>query len=297
MLAADYVATALQDGSVHEFTLFARNPRRAAEAMTSRGVTVVPECLPLDQFGCAQWDAVINFIGVGDPARAVLIGADILRLTQHWDEKVLAYLEDHPFCRYIFLSSGAVFGENVSSPSQDMTRAKFPINNLQPSHWYGISKFYAEALHRATPNQSIVDVRVFNYVSEFVDLTHRFLISEVLRAVKKNEIISVSAADIRRDYLSRQDFTRLINVCLAAPEGINAAVDAYSISPISKFELLALFKENFNLQYNILGGGIDATGVKSAYYSRNTIAAEFGFVPRHTSAETLLSVARKIALS
>lgn len=294
MLAADYVATVLENGSAGQFTLFARDPARAHEAMVRRHVAVPPRCQPLDRFGAGDWDAVINFIGVGDPARAVRMGADILRLTRRWDEAVLDYIEDRPHCRYLFLSSGAAFGENVAAPLDRATRAAFPINDLTPAHWYGIAKFYAEAVHRAVSDRSIIDIRIFNYVSEYVDLGHRFLISEVLRAVVEQDVLSVDPRDMQRDYLGRQDFARLIAACLAAPDGTNRAVDAHSRAPISKRDLLDLFHDRFGLRYEVTGGGIDATGRKSAYFSRSGAAAELGFEPRHSSADTLIDVAAKI---
>lgn len=294
MLAADYVATAIESGSSERFVLFARDPARASGEMARRHVALPPPCRSLDRFAEGEWDAVINFIGVGDPARAVRMGADILRLTRQWDEAVLAYLADRPQCRYVFLSSGAAFGENVSTPVDGSSRTVFPINALTPSHWYGIAKFYAETLHRATPDRSIIDLRIFNYASEYIDLGHRFLISEVLRTLVEDSILSVDPRDMRRDYLGRQDFARLMGACLAAPTGTNQAIDAHSLAPISKQELLDVFHDRFGLRYEVRGGGIDATGQKSAYFSHNSTAADLGFVPRYTSADTLIAVATKL---
>jgi hypothetical protein len=49
---------------------------------------------------------------------------------------------------------------------------------------------HAEAKHRALFNFSIVDVRVFNYFSHTQDMNARFLITDIVRAIK-NKIISI----------------------------------------------------------------------------------------------------------
>lgn len=294
MLAADFVAFSLKRQAPYSLTLFARDPDRIREAIARRTASALPDCQPLEAFADGHWDAIVNFVGVGDPARAVAMGADILRVTRLWDDRVLAYLDTHPGCRYVFLSSGAAFGVTGSDSLDLTTSARFAVNDLQPRAYYGISKFYAEAVHRSQADRSIIDIRIFNYISEFADLNHRFLINEMIAAVRDGRPLSVDPNDMWRDYLGTEDFAALMAACLDAPPGFNAAVDAYSRGPISKMEMLALFRDEFGLVFQVSGGGIDATGVKSNYYSRNRLAETLGYRPRSGSTDTLKSVAHRI---
>jgi nucleoside-diphosphate-sugar epimerase len=294
MLAADYVATAIGQQSPHAFTLFARDPARARAAMLRRGVPAVLACAPLDRFAEERWDAIVNFIGAGDPARAVAMGASILTITREWDERVLAYLEAHAECRYLFLSSGAALGTGHADPIGPATRACFDLNALPPSAYYGIAKFYAEAGHRARPGRSIVDLRIFNYLSEFADLDHRFLATEMIAAVRDGRTLGVDGREMWRDYLGREDLAALVTACLAAPPGHNGTVDAYSRAPVSKTEMLNLFRERFGLRFDVTSGGIDATGTKSRYYSLDRAAELLGYRPRHDSLDTLTATMKSV---
>jgi nucleoside-diphosphate-sugar epimerase len=254
----------------------------------------MPPCLPLPAFSEHPWDAIINFVGVGDPARAIAMGADILNITRAWDDRVMEYLDANPACRYIFLSSGAAFGSGHDDAMDDRTVARFPLNALQPSACYGISKFYAEAVHRSRPDRSILDVRIFNYLSNAADLSHRFLVNEVLAAIRDRRTLQVDPNDLWRDYLGTSDLAGLMAACLRAPEGSNAALDAYSRAPISKMAMLDFFKDAFGLSFEVGQGGINATGTKSLYFSRNRIAEAYGYHPVHGSIDTLRSVATHI---
>lgn len=293
MLAADFVAFGLGTGAPYRFSLFARDPARARAALATRGVSAA-DCRPLDAFEDGEWDAVLNFVGVGDPARAVAMGASILEVTRAWDDRVLGYLDARPACRYLFLGSGAAFGTRIVGPIGPETRACFDANALPSSAWYGVSKFYAEAVHRARPERSIIDLRVFNYLSPSADLSHRFLVNEMIAAVRDDRVLSVAPGDMRRDYLGQEDFAALVAACLRAPAGYNGAVDAYTRSSISKAEMLDLFRGRFGLRYEVTSGGIDATGAKSDYYSVNRAAEALGYRPRHGSADVLAAVAAEI---
>jgi nucleoside-diphosphate-sugar epimerase len=243
-------------------------------------------------FGEQDFDAVINFVGAGDPAQIAAMGSSILDITLHFDGMVLNYLESHPACRYLFLSSGAAYGSNFSEPARRDTPATIKINDLAPHEWYGVAKLHAECRHRAHPGLCIFDIRVFNYFSRSQDIDARFLITDMLRAIRDKTVLKTSPDYIVRDYLHPADFHALVNALLAAPAN-NAAVDCYSKAPIDKPSLLAAMRENFGLNYEVTDQpvGINATGSKSHYYSENRRAAEFGYTPALTSLEGVLSEA------
>ena len=242
-----------------------------------------------------HFDALLNFVGVGNPAQAAAMGASIFDVTLKYDEMALDYVRQHPQCRYIFLSSGAAYGSSFDEPVDANTKAVIAINNLQPQDWYAVAKLHAECRHRALAHLPIIDIRVFNYFSHKQDMSARFLITDILRAIRDKTVLKTSADCIVRDFIHPLDFCNLVNAILLAPAA-NAVVDAYSKAPIDKLTLLAAMQEEFGLQHETVqtGAGVNATGGKPHYYSLNTRAAEFGYLPTLTSLRGVLKEASAI---
>lgn len=233
--------------------------------------------------------SVINFVGAGDPAKILNLGSDILELTYQYDSLALDYLRDYPSSRYLFISSGAAYGNNFDAPVEEASSAIFALNNFDQSTWYGMAKAHAECRHRAHNDLSIMDIRIFNYISESHELSARFLITDIIRSIRDQEILITSADQIMRDYLYAQDFCTLIDAILNAPPS-NDVVDCFSKAPVRKDELLNALQEVFNLNYRLLAPNVvvSATGQKPCYYSLNRRANSYGYVPKFTSLEGIL---------
>jgi nucleoside-diphosphate-sugar epimerase len=237
-------------------------------------------------------------VGVGDPAQAAAMGASIFDVTLEYDEMALEYVRQHPLCRYIFLSSGAAYGSSFDAPVEENTKAVVAINNFQPQDWYAVAKLHAECRHRSLSNLPIVDIRVFNYFSRTQDISARFLITDILRAICDKTVLKTSPLYIVRDFVHPSDFYNLVAALLASPI-TNASVDCYSRAPIDKPTLLAVMQENFGLRYEIVEAAtsVNATGSKPHYYSLNTRAADFGYAPSLTSLEGILLETRALLLN
>ncbi|WP_347988754.1 NAD(P)-dependent oxidoreductase [Methylomonas sp. AM2-LC] len=268
--------------------LFARNADKVNAWLLSVGLAGRYVAASFTEFGLQEYDAIINFVGVGNPVKAQALGNSIFDITLRFDELVLDYLQTHENCRYLFLSSGAVYGSGFKKPATQETVANIPVNNLTPHDWYGVAKLYAECRHRSFPTLSIVDIRVFNYFSHTQDLSARFLITDILRAIRDNTILKTSPDYIVRDFLHPSDFYGLVQALLSAPPA-NDVVDCYSRSPIDKPTLLATMQEKFQLQYEVAeAAGVNATGNKAHYYSLNHKASAFGYSPKYSSLEGVL---------
>lgn len=287
-IAKDLIVSFSAAGDKH-LHLFARRPDDVVNWLKLTGLSGRYPVDDFSGFGKHEFDAVINFVGVGNPAQAVAMGNVIFDITLRFDELVLNYLQAHPACRYLFLSSGAAYGSNFHEPVNRNTQAVVAINNLMPHEWYGVAKLHAECRHRAHPELTIFDIRVFNYFSRTQDIAARFLITDILRAIRDQTVLKTSSDYIVRDFIHPSDFYKLVNALLAAPAA-NVAVDCYSRSPIDKPTLLAAMQEKFGLQYETTetSAGVNATGSKPHYYSLNTRAADFGYQPAMTSLEGLL---------
>lgn len=298
-IARDLVSSFLVNTD-HQLYLFSRNQASVSEWM--RGLPnqyisrIHNEEYP--RFLCGQeYEAMINFVGVGDPVKAASMGSSIFEATHKYDELCLAYQQINPNCRYIFMSSGAAYGSIFDEPATVFSNATHPINNVGKQDWYGIAKMCAEVRHRSL-NFPIVDVRIFSYFSSTQSIDAHFFISELIRAIKQKKVFLTSEENIYRDYVGSEDFFQLIKAILTAPP-TNSVVDCYSAKPINKYLVLESFKEEFGLEYEFLiePVGINATRHKRCYYSTNYSARELGYVPSLNSLDLLLSESRKILVS
>lgn len=285
-IAKDLVRS-IEAQNSHELVLYARRPDVVSQWLTSIQLEGRHTVADFAGFTTDEYfDAIFNFVGVGDPAQAAAMGATIFDVTHRYDELALNYLRHHPDCRYIFLSSGAAYGCRFDVPADENTKALININNLLPQDWYGVAKLYAESRHRSLTNLPIVDVRVFNYFSRTQNMDARYFITDTVRALRGNAVLRTSSEYMVRDYLHPSDFYRLIDGVLKSPP-INLVVDCYSKAPIEKIELLEVIKKRFGLRFeaDMALASINATGNKSSYYSLSRRAEWFGYNPCMTSLE------------
>jgi nucleoside-diphosphate-sugar epimerase len=274
----------------YEFSLFVRNVGLLKKWINNKNLNENYQVQEYSNFNNNQkYDLIINFVGIGDPAKVQEMGNNIFKITEKYDEMVLKYLKCNKETRYIFLSSGAVYGGDYKYPVNKDALATIDINNLAVTDWYAIAKLYAEAKHRSLPNLFIVDVRVFNYFSHTQSMNARFLITDIIHAIKNKEVFKTSSENIARDFITPPDFYNLIRTIIDF-KPINIALDCYTKSPVLKFDLLSEFGSKFGLKYEV-GKDIDivnATGAKLNYYSVNKAAKSMGYNPKNTSLEGII---------
>ena len=282
-----------------ELLLYVRDLASAEQWLSAQGLTDQCALYCYADYGQEPHDAVINFVGVGDPQRAAQMGASIFSVTQQFDDLVLSHLMLNPSRRYIFLSSGAAYGSNFLEPATVDTKAHIDINALRAQDYYAVAKLHAEAKHRSLNGFSITDIRIFNYFSRTQDIGARFFITDIVRAIRDDVTLSVSPDYMVRDFLHPSDFHQLINCILAGPEH-NAVLDCYTREPVDKPTLLAAMKEGFGLKFQMTEAAnviVNATGAKPNYYSKNYTAASLGYRPVYSSLEGLLAESTAILRS
>lgn len=281
----------------HTCVLYARRPQAVTQWLTDVGLD---QRHAVDGFAAftedQPFDAILNCVGVGNPAQAMAMGSSIFDVTAEFDALALRHVQRHPGCRYLFLSSGAAYGSRFDAPADAHTSASVAINNLQPQDWYGAAKLHAECRHRALAHLPIVDIRVFNYFSRTNDLAARFFITDLLRAIREQTTLHTTPTPMRRDFLGPRDFHQLVACILGAPAQ-NLALDCYTRAPIDKQEILSLMEQQFGLRYQMDLPAADlrnATGAKPHYYSLSRRAAELGYQPTQSSAINLVEEARAL---
>ncbi len=298
-IAKDLILGIVAAGGDDELFLYARQPTKVLSWLTSMEAAERIHIAGYEDFGSADYDAIINFVGVGDPARAVAMGVTIFDITLQFDQLVLDYLRRHADCRYLFLSSGAVYGSTFDEPVDEGTQALVAINNLKPGNWYGVSKLHAECRHRALADLPIIDLRVFSYFSRTQDLSTHFLMSDVMRALLDGTVLRTSPDRIVRDYLHPDDFHALARALLTSPPA-NTSIDCYSAAPIDKLSLLEAIKKRFGLQYDFCQSmeSENPAELKFKYFSLSRRAENFGYHPTRTSLDgVLLEVAALLNLN
>ena len=284
------------EGNCH-LNLFTRDTKKFKKWMSDKKFSYQSASInSLDHFNNSiEFDLIINFIGVGDPAKAIDLGSKIFDITYDYDKKVLDYLTYYPNTKYIFISSGVVYGDIFRFPATLDSQSLININSLNHSDWYSMAKINAEARHRSLDKFSIMDIRVFNYVSCDIDTSSRFLIADALRAISTNQTMQTDEKNIMRDYIGPQDLHQLINK-LASQNFLNTAVDCFTKDPTDKFSILELMKSKFGLKYKIKKSksGLEAYGSRDNYYSQNYVATTFGYKPAYSSLENISLASEKL---
>lgn len=275
----------------YSLLLYVRNLEATKAWVADQNLNEVCTVCGYEAYGELSHDAVINFVGVGDPRRAMEMGSSIFEITTYYDDMILEDLTRNPNRRYFFISSGAAYGNVFTEPATAFTQASFTINDIQPHDYYSIIKLYTEVRHRARPDLSIIDLRVFNIFSRNQDINSRFFITDIVRAIRDKITLQVSSDYVIRDFMHPEDFHRLVECLLTAPPA-NCALDCYSREPIDKPTLLLAMAERFGLCYEVVSdtnaAHINATGTKPHYYSLNRKAYEFGYQPVWSSLECIL---------
>ena len=278
----------------HDLELFSRQATAMGRWMVENNLSRYHSRTYFDFSAIKGFDVIINFVGAGTPEKVTKMGTNIFYITETFDRMAMEYIDQHPECKYIFMSSGAVFGDNFSIPVDATKHAVFPINDLQPQHYYGMAKMMAEVRHRIT-QRNIIDLRVFNYISHTANINSRFMIYDIIRAIKEKTVFKADRTPLMRDYIGPLDFFQMINVLLRQ-DNINCAIDCYSRQPVSKDTLLSTMSTKYGLNYETVGHpvGYQSTGIKEKYYSTNTAAYALGYRPTLTSMEAIILATDKI---
>lgn len=279
----------MADAGRDRLLLYVRDITETENWVGAQGLSGSCRVLDYSRYGREPHDAVLNFVGVGDPRKAFEMGSSIVEITQQFDELVMRELPKNPDRRYIFMSSGVVYGGSFHQPVDENTRAN--IDQIGAHDWYALAKMHTEMRHRARAESAIVDLRIFNYFSRTQSLETRFFITDLLRSLREGRTVTVSSDHMVRDYLHPSDFHGLVEAVLAANH-TNTPLDCYSQAPVDKREILDVFHDQFGLRYHMVptseSVAVNATGAKPYYYSLNRQAGALGYSPKHSSIVSLI---------
>lgn len=286
------LAKGLSGNAADTLVLFTRAP--AALKAKLRGA-IRAEIAEVHDFDAADFDVVVNAIGAGEPSQVHRLGAELIRITEEWDNRVLDSLDAARGTLYVFLSSGIVYGEEFASPAGPDSCVTFRAGGAKPPSPYFISKYYAEWKHRWSNARRIVDARIFGYADDTLDLKAQFLLADIARALLAGRPLVTNPVDFQRDYVGGKELVHLIECC-RKQASINAAFDVYSLAPVGKFALLDLLGKLFGLSIEVKPGaaGQGSAGVKSRYFSTVREASKIGYAPDRTAAAVVCDALAKL---
>ena len=292
-IAQDYIERSLKKSS-RELYLFSRKsaflnsqiPHEYKGRFRSLGY---------EEFGLHRYDLILNFVGSSNPEKISAMGYDIFNITNHYDTLVIEYLKRFNDALYVFISSGAAYGDVFrSNPVGDLSQSVFEFNNLPPSEYYGASKYLIEKNHRELTNLKIIDLRVFSYFSKHQDLNSSLLISDIIRSIKTGDCLKINEENIYRDYIGEDDFYHLIE-CVSSVDSVNTSIDSFSLGPVSKIEMLNHFKSKFGLNFILDKANNDRPSSRKYYYSlRRCPLVDMGYEPKLSSLELLTKVCKEL---
>ncbi|HTV67602.1 MAG TPA: NAD(P)-dependent oxidoreductase [Rhizobiaceae bacterium] len=289
--ATGYVGRSLARLLVDEgrpVVLFARDLQKLA----AHGWPSAVGLRELDAFDAADFDLVVNAIGAGDPARVKSIGSDILGITAFWDQRVMATMGART--RYVFLSSGAVYGSSFDRPVDADSTLCLPVNAMASVPAYTTAKLQAELSHRAARERAILDLRIFGYADPAIDLDGSFFLAELARAVRSGGVFATSPDDMVRDYAGALELLALIDSWQQAGAP-NCPLDLYTTAPAGKHDILKTCAIRYGLRIEYATAAGSTAGGRRFYASQCRAAEDLGFRPARDTIQVLTDTIDAIA--
>ena len=140
--------------------LFSRDKQKIKKVITDCNLQDDFHIKNYEQFNESKYDAIINCIGLSDPAKIREADNSILEITEKYDNMILDYLKEHTLVNYVNFSSGAVYGKDFISAAKDSTKIEIPNYKISP---YVLSKIKAEIKHRKLKNFNIIFLQIIIY--------------------------------------------------------------------------------------------------------------------------------------
>jgi len=288
-IASDVISHLIEKDNL-KIDLYSRNDGSLLKIHFNKNQDAKIRCMQYTNFDKEKsYDVIINFIGLGCPMKIKASEDDLVAVAEQYDSMILDYISNRYQCKYIYISSGAVYGENFLEPVPSSGKAIQELSSKDNISNYATSKIVCENMHRLMPNYAIVDLRVFSYFSAEYDSKAHFFMSEICNAIRNHKTLNVTPDRMVRDYIHPSDFCQIIDRIIESP-AINTVVDCYSKAPIEKIDLLKLLRDRYRLSFHMANSDNRQSIYtnKSNYYSLMKEAQNFGYQPNYSSAEGII---------
>jgi nucleoside-diphosphate-sugar epimerase len=269
--------------------LFARRPGDCAAFAKRSGIEgPALTCYDLETPFPNEAAMIVNAIGPGDPRAIRETGDAIAAITDRFDNQVLEHLERHPKTAYAFISTGAVYGTNYDDPDRPSYLLETPPAMLSPAELYPRAKLVAETRHRERYDLHIADIRLFGYVSRFLDPDGGSLMAEIAHALIDRTPFSTDSTNFVRDYISARELAGLIKHLLDAGTP-NGTYDAVSAAPATKSSFLKALTVRCGLKTQLTDGATAIAELQAPeFISFHETGRSIGYTAQRSSIETVI---------
>jgi len=171
---------------------------------------------------------------------------------------------------------------------------------MQKFDIYSVTKFLSEIKHRRLKHLNIIDLIIFGYIQSTDIISENSLLGSIFLKTKTGEEFITSGDDLVRDYINSNLFYHAVE-CIINAGSMNRALDLYSKEPISKFEILNIFSQKFDLKVRIDEtlnlSDFNITGFKRNYYPTSRALGKFGYEPDLSSKDALMDEAKRLSFT
>ena len=234
-----------------------------------------------NEFGYNHYDILINAISENNANPFT-----VFETMERYDYKMIDYARSNPHCVCISISSGAAYIDSFIEPSNKDSELHIRPNCITTDQWYGLVKLMCEQRHRALSPLPIIDLRLFSFISRYLNLSQPLFIADLINAIIRRKPFITSAIDFERDYIHPSDLFDLILLC--SKNRVNNCYDTFSCKPVRKSEIISHFEKAYSLEVIIGETWESATGYKGKYYSKYHNAIDIGYKPKYSALDAIV---------
>jgi len=226
----------LAENLFNEIFIISRNKIKITKFCYSNKVSTKITFLDFKSFKNEKFDLIVNFASPGYPDDINSSKKNIIKFTKDINSRVIKYLLLNKKTKYIFISSGIV---------------NKIITKKDKQYFYYKSKLNIEKNNLSQKGLRIYNLRIYSYISKFIDLNKNFFLSLIINSIKKNKKIKIYNNDFTRDFIGPKEVISFIKYILKNNLK-KCSIDISSNKFVTKKDLLKFFEKNYYLKYDLI---------------------------------------------
>jgi nucleoside-diphosphate-sugar epimerase len=221
-----------------------------------------------------QFDVCINAAGSGNVAYSVThplidFEANTLDVIQLLD----AIKTHQPTCKYIHLSSAAVYGNPLSLPI-------FENSHIQPISPYGYHKQMSEIICKEYSHLFNLKIAIIRPFSIFGNGLRKQLIWDMCNKFNSNDVITLfGTGNETRDFIHISDFVQLIEIVLEHADFNCTVYNAASGIETKVSDVANIFVEYYGCTKSVFFNGVSKPGDPQNWCANIESVSNIGFMP------------------
>ncbi len=226
----------LAENLFNEIFIISRNKNKIINFCNLNQVSTKITFLNYESFKNEKFKLIVNFASPGYPEDISSSKNNIIKFTKDINRRVIKYLLLNRKTKYIFISSGIV-NKNITKKDKQ--------------YFYYKSKLDIEQNNLSQKGLRIYNLRIYSYISKFIDLNKNFFLSLIINSIKKNKKIKIYNNDFTRDFIGPKELISFIKYVLEN-DIKKCSIDISSNKSVTKKDLLKFFKKNYYLKYDLI---------------------------------------------